>query len=413
MPVSCPSSVRLTMMTVVQSSGFWRFCSMSDSTDRLSVLFISSWYPSEDNPIGGVFIREHAKAASIYDDVVVMNVRPSTKTSRRLFTITDQTEEGVRTIRAHYRCALIPRKMMYVLWFYLHWHVFCGLIKGGFQPDVIHAHVYEAGVPSVLLGRLYGIPVVTTEHSSTFPRRLLKGHRLTMARFGMRWSQVVLPVSRYLRHHIEAHGIQARFQVVPNVVDTSLFHPPVEDKVCTTDNNKKQLLTVALLTPVKGIPYLIEAIHRLKKTRQDFELNIVGDGHQRAEYETLAGKLNLGNVVRFHGLKTRHEVAEFMRCCDIFVLPSLFETFGVVAIEALASGKPVVATDIGGLREIIVDEVGRLVPPKDAAALATILDEMLDRYQVYPPQAIVDYARQRYSAEVVGRKLHHVYLEVR
>lgn len=386
---------------------------MSASTDRLSVLFISSWYPSEDNPISGVFIREHAKAASIYDDVVVMNVRPSTKTSHRLFTVTDQTEEGVRTIRVQYRCPLIPCKMTYFLWFYLHWHVFRGLIKGGFLPDVIHAHVYYAGVPSVLLGRLYGIPVVTTEHSSTFPRRLLKRPRLMMARFGMRWSQVVLPVSLYLQRHIEAHGIQARFQVVPNVVETNLFHPPVEDKVCTTDNGKKQLLTVALLTPVKGIPYLLEALHSLRKTRQDFELNIVGDGRNRAEYETLAAKLNLGDVVRFHGFKTRSEVAEFMRCCDIFVLPSLFETFGVVAIEALASGKPVVATDIGGLREIVVDEVGRLVPPKDAAALATVLDEMLDRHQVYPQQAIADYARQRYSAEVVGKKLHHVYLEVR
>lgn len=137
---------------------------------------------------------------------------------------------------------------------------------------------------------------------------------------------------------------------------------------------------------------------------------IVGDGPNKQEYEQLTEALGLSDVVQFHGLlQTKPEVAKFMRQCDIFVLPSLVETFGAVLIEAIACGKPVVATDSGGPKEIITDEVGRLVPPGDPDALAKALDYMLDHSEDYPSQRIAEYARERYSYQVVGKELERVY----
>jgi len=373
---------------------------------RLKILHIPAWYPSRKNPVAGVFVREHVKATALYNDVVVLYSEGVDKGIRGLYQIEDNTEDGIRTLRLHYRKSPIPRTS-YFIYLWAMFRTFARLLKEGFRPDVIHAHVYSAGVPAVLLGMRYGIPVVVTEHFTGFPRGLIRGLERLKAKFAFERAALVLPVNEDLKKHIEALGIRARFQVVPNVVDTSLFSPPSEHRAKRDD--KKRLLTVALLTPKKGIPYLLGALAQLREKRDDFVLDIVGDGPNRAEYEELTRKLGLQDIVCFHGLKTKQEVAEFMKQCDIFVLPSLFETFGVVLIEALACGKPVIASKIGGPDEIVTDEVGRLVPPGDSEALARTLDYMLDHYKRYDPEAIASYVRTRYTYETVGRELTRIY----
>ncbi|MCI0439499.1 MAG: glycosyltransferase [Chloroflexi bacterium] len=382
---------------------------MSSGDRRLKALFLTAWYPSEEHPVAGVFVREHALAAAQYDDVVVAYASPAAKKIRGLYSIADGMDDGIRTVRAIYRRLPLP-KLSYLVWLYLQWLIFRRLKREGFLPDVIHAHVYYAGAPAALLGRLYGIPFVLTEHSSAFPERLLRRRHVKMAKLAMESARLVLPVSQHLQHSIEAYGINARFRVVPNVAATELFHP-CEERETGDARRPKRLLLVALLTRIKGVPYLLDALRMLGERRQDFTLDIVGDGASRAEYEALAREMGLSDIVRFHGLRSKAEVAEFMRSCDIFVLPSLFETFGVAAVEALASGKPLVVSDVGGLKEIVTKEVGCLVPPGDAEALARVLDWMLDHHQDYDAEAIASYARARYSREVVGRMLHEVYLE--
>ena len=130
------------------------------------------------------------------------------------------------------------------------------------------------------------------------------------------------------------------------------------------------------------------------------------------EYEQLTGELKLCDKVTFHGLKPKPAVAEFMRRADLFVLPSLFETFSAPAAEALATGTPVLATRCGGPEEFVVDDVGVLVSPGDADALRGGLDYMLDRLQRYSRRGLSQYARERFSLEVVGAKLHAVYQAV-
>jgi glycosyltransferase involved in cell wall biosynthesis len=217
---------------------------------------------------------------------------------------------------------------------------------------------------------------------------------------------MILPVSESLRKSIWSYGIKNRFQIVPNVVDTNLFHPDGRREKYLTN---KRILLVALLNPKKGIPYLFRALQILKKKRNDFFLDIVGDGPSRKEYEMLAVELGISDKVYFHGLKSKQEIAQFMRKSHFFVLPSLLETFGVVLIEALASGLPVITSNIGGPNEIINKEVGLLIPPKDEHALVNAIDNMLEHHKNYSPEKISQYAKDKFSCETVGKKLDDIY----
>jgi glycosyltransferase involved in cell wall biosynthesis len=94
-----------------------------------------------------------------------------------------------------------------------------------FRPDIVHAHVYSAGRPAALIAGWRRIPLVLTEHNSAFPRRLLTPRQVRMARRALSSAALVMPVSRALQRGIEDYGIRASFQIVPNVVDSSVFHP--------------------------------------------------------------------------------------------------------------------------------------------------------------------------------------------
>lgn len=376
--------------------------------NKRNILIIAGWYPSKRNPIAGVFIKEHAKATLLHNDVVVLYSEGIGYAGRRLYEIDDNVEDGLRTLRLRYRRSPIPRTSYFV---YL-WSMFGALRKlrkGGFNPDVIHAHVYSAGIPAILMGKYYRVPVIISEHYSGFLRDAVRGFEKTKARFAFEKASVVCPVSENLQEHIQSCGIRARFHVVPNVVDMSLFSPGGNENKDMTAREGHTILFVGLLTPVKGIPYLLRAAARIKEKRNDFSLDIVGDGPSRVEYEELTNALGLAENVHFHGLKTKREVAEFMKRCDVFVLPSLFETFGVVLIEALACGKPVIATSSGGPNEIVIERVGKLVPPAEFEALAETIDYMLDHYQEYDAEGIARYARTRYSYEAVGREWDRIY----
>lgn len=386
---------------------------------RLKILFLPAWYPSEVSPLSGVFIREHAKAAALYNDVVVMYAYHSPNYQLKgLYEASGAVEEGIRTIRVRYRCPsgkgdfFISRLLR--LWSLFSY--FRHFMKEDWRPDIIHAHVYSAGVPAVILGRFYHIPVVITEHWSWFILHQLTWERRLAARFALNRAKVVLPVSEHLKRQIESYGIRNSFQIVPNVVNTELFYPSnSQDEDSQDEDSQKRLLLVANLSRQKGIPYLLQALKQVREKRSDFSLDIIGEGikgEKREEYQELAAKLRLEPVVKFHGAKAKEKVAEFMRNCHFFVQPSLWETFGVVYIEAMACGKPVIASDIPGPDEFINPDVGIMVAPKDVNALAEAIDFMLDHYKDYSSEKIANYATERFSYEAVGKKLDEIYHEV-
>lgn len=366
---------------------------------KIKVLFIPVWYPSEKHPVSGIFVQEHAKAVSSYCNLRILHTERADNFKTRIFQYEEEVEDGLKTLRVKFRKSPIP-KTTYFLYLWSIWNGFRILLKQGWKPDIIHAHVYSAGVPAVLIGKMYKIPVVITEHWGGFLRGEANNFQILMARYAMNRAKFIIPVSNSLKEAIKSIGITNVFEIIPNTVNTAIFYPSVKKE----KKEIKRILFVAGLIPVKGLPYTFEALSIIKTQRKDFQLNIIGDGPYRIKYEDMVKELGLVQFVTFYGLKTKTEIAEFMRDSDFFVLPSLSENLPCVLIEAMASELPILATNVGGIPEILNKDAGILINPEDTKSLTNGINYMLDNSQGYSAEKISQYAKEDFSYEIVGEK---------
>jgi glycosyltransferase involved in cell wall biosynthesis len=370
------------------------------------VLVLPKWYPWPQRPVFGVFCREHARAAARHHDVVVLAFTPEAMGGLRLFRAWEDEAEPLRTLRLVYRRPrLRPLAMATQLVGMM--SLLRGLRRAGWSPDVIHAHVFEAGVPAILLARWLKCPVVVSEHFTAFQRGLVKGTDLRLARAVFRAADVVCPVSEDLRRQLTAVEPRGRYRVVPNAVDTSVFHPPA-----SPTPPGLRLLNVASLDGKKGHAELLTAVARLRADGRQVELDVVGEGELRGALEARARELGLDGAVRFLGSRLPAQVAALMREADVFVLASRFENLPVVLLEAMASGLPAVATSVGGVGEIIDETTGELVAPGDAQQLAAAIAGVLDRRASFDPAALHARATARYGLDAIGDVWDGVYRDL-
>jgi glycosyltransferase involved in cell wall biosynthesis len=381
----------------------------------LKVLFLTPWYPANDNPTQGVFVREFARAAQLYTDVEVLHLAGPDRESRgRLWHVEEDSDpeqtQGIPTFRLRHREVGIPG-VSYALSLGVVFAAARRLSSRGFRPQIIHAHVYSSGIAALMLGRLFGAPVVLSEHSTVFARKLLSKRQIWTARRVFRSADAVLPVSDHLRQSIQSLGLRRPFRVVPNVVDTELFRLAEGPRATRPSPATKRILFVGLLDSKhkKGVPFLLDALAKLAGRRRDWHLDIVGDGPARDEYARRAADLRLSDRITFHGQLPKRAVAERVRQAAFLVLPSLWETFSVVCAEALCAGVPVLSTRCGGPEEFVTPEFGMLVPAGDSEALYAGLIEMLDGLDRFDPKVLSSYALRRFAPDVVGRQLYDVY----
>ena len=372
---------------------------------RLNVLMFPAWYPSPARPFLATFHREHARATALYHDLVVLDAPREHTDGVRGRQVEEVVEDGIRIVRLRYGRAPVPKTTM-VRYISAVIATYRALVRSGFTPDVIHGHLYFIALPAVILGRLFRVPVVITENAECFATGLSRADRLE-ARLALGLADRVLPVSRSLRVLMEAQGVRARYEEIPNAVDTKVFYP--DAVAAARGEGPYRLLTVARMMPVKGVANLLRSLAVLRRLRTDFTLDIVGDGDHRAEYEALAASLGLGGHVRFLGFQSREAVADHMRAAHVFVLGSLTENCPCVLLEAMASGLPIVATDVGGVREFVPEHMGAFAPRENPEALARTIAAMLDRLASLDPAEMAAYARSRFSLEAVGAQVDRVY----
>jgi glycosyltransferase involved in cell wall biosynthesis len=244
------------------------------------------------------------------------------------------------------------------------------------QVDLVHVNDYWWGPIADMACKLTKLPCVVHIRQEIEPRRI-KQYRL-------RGPGKLIAVSRRIRHVALESGIDpSRITVVYSGIDTTHSINPSEGKRVRSQYgitpNQLVIGTVANLFPRKGYEYLIQALAEINQKKPGVHCLIVGEGDEtyRSKLLDLVDKNGLEKVVTFTGFQ--QDVPSYIAAMDVFVLPSVIEGFGIVLLEAMAMEKPVVATTVGGIPEIVEDQAtGFLVPPKDSSALAQKIIYLLE-----------------------------------
>jgi glycosyltransferase involved in cell wall biosynthesis len=242
------------------------------------------------------------------------------------------------------------------------------------RPDVVHTHLFDADLVGALTARALGVRrCCASIHSFSFftARRHRWRYRWLLSPLVWRFLAVSRALADYLVH--ECRLPASRVQVVANGVDTARFAPAASPAPRSAYGPTVGVLT--RLDARKGLPYLLRAVAQLPSDLPEVRLLIGGDGEDRSALEREADRLGLRGRVDFVGAV--NDAAQFYRRLDLFVLPSLDEAFGLVLLEAMAAGLPVIGTRVGGIPEILEDGAqGRLVAPADSRALAGAIREI-------------------------------------
>lgn len=233
------------------------------------------------------------------------------------------------------------------------------------NPDIVHVEGLWMGTPGYLAKKILKIPYVITGHGSDVYLQSKLLHR--RSKFVLKSADAVIGLTEHMKKEME-NICKKNVFVVPNGINLREFKNLQKLKI---DKRKQRILFVGSLVPVKGIKYLIESMKKITNDYPNAELVIVGDGVDKYELEKLVIELDLCDSISFVGKVPNHKIGQYMIESDIFVLPSLSEGFGIVLLEAMASGLPIVASNVGGIPSIIQNGVnGFLVDPKNSEKIA-------------------------------------------
>ena len=265
--------------------------------------------------------------------------------------------------------------------------------------DIIHAHDWMVGSAAIELAFRYGKPLVTTIHSTEFGRSrgIRDGYQMRIHEAEKRLVELsdhVIVCSESMKREIQGlFGVTGKISVIPNGVDTSKFNFEIDRDAIKekygVKRNSKLILFLGRLVYQKGVNVLIGALPiilaRYSKSKsnanaeegRDVELVIVGEGPMREQLEKDAAYLGVTEHVVFTGYLDDYEARNLLKAADVVVVPSLYEPFGIVALEAMAAKTPVVASDVDGLSELIRDGEGVKVPPNNSEILAASIIKVL------------------------------------
>jgi glycosyltransferase involved in cell wall biosynthesis len=377
----------------------------------MHVLFIPKWYPGRNDPQLGDFLRKQALAVSGHARVSVLHVAPLNELAQyELQELVEQ--DGPWELHCYYRQSTSPlaplRKALNALRyrkaFLQGWQ---RVLRERGLPELVHIHILlRPALMAQMIQRRYGIPYLISEQSSGYldgsfeARGAIYGR---LARRVVRGAAGITAVSAWLGDALVEQGLCERYEVVPNVV-------PGLDRPLPPRGSPGQLLVVAdLVDRTKNVSGVLRALALARKQDIRLQLTVIGDGPDRSTLEVLASSLGLSDVVRFLGRLANSEVLDHMARCWAVVINSNVETFSVVTGEALAQGKPVIATRCGGPIAFVTPKNGLLIDTRDDAGLAAAMLELLAQNERYDPATIRTTVSERFSYDAVGRAFMEQY----
>ena len=394
----------------------------------MKVLVLSSMFPSPADQHVGIFVLEQIRALrELGVEVVVVAPTPWAPSILKLvprwrkYSLIPR-RDNIQGLRVEYlRVPCFPGGRLFYFYGLFYFLRSCGLVRRLIREegiDLIHAHaIMPDGFAGVLLGQRLFLPVVCTVHGSdvnSYPYR--NRPTLWATKWALKRVGHLVTVSRGLRGEVFSLVGRRQIEVLHNGADPRKFkpRPRMEARArLRLPIDKKIILFVGSLVPVKGVEFLLAAVSRL--AREDTLLYVVGDGELMSALISLADDLGVQKVCRFVGRRPYDEIPYWLSAADCLVLPSLSEGLPTILPEAMLCRVPIVATNVGGVPEIIRQgDSGLLVQPKDPVMLAAAIQALLKEnggVSTMVEQAERT-ARAGFTWEVNAQRMLNIYQEI-
>lgn len=375
------------------------------------ILLVSRGVPSLKDPHWGCFEKDQAEAlAALGHKVVVVSVDGRFRWYYRKIGTTLTIINGLE----YWNIFLLPlafvsrifgKRCSYNLKSKLLNYVCAKIIKMHGKPDIIYSHYLFNSYLALGLKRKYNLPLVVIEHWSEVGKEKIKSNVQLLGDKVYKSADNIIAVSDSLRKYIKQH-FNVDSVVVHNMANQSFF----EKKYIVKERDSKLVfVAIGRLIYGKGFDLLIAAFDKLKLTTDLWELNIIGAGEEHDNLQKQINEASLQNNIHLLGYKSKEEIISFLSKSDVFVLPSRSETFGVVYVEAMALGLPVIATVCNGPEEFVTKTDGLLIPVNDVDALADAIKYMFEHYDQYDRKRIADDCKNRFSPEIIARQLTQIF----
>lgn len=375
----------------------------------MKILIIPSWYIGENSKNKGSFFRDQALALGKKHEVILMDVTLQSKKdyfSKKNFHLRRYRDNTFEVYSFTIPSFRIWRniKLCNLISYALANHVMKKILKDGHTIDVIHAHsYYPAGYISCELGKKYNIPVAVTEHSGSVAIKDLRTEEIELLTKVTNSSNAFICVSEKLKNSVlEITKTKKRITVIPNMV-SDLFR---YFEIPKTKNFN--FISIGNLVDSKKHLKLCQLFYEEFKNQKEVRLSIIGEGPCYGELNRFIKEKRMDSQICLLGTKTHKEVLEYLKASNCLVLLSDYESFGIVYIEALAVGRPVIGTKNGGANDIINCSNGYLVD-KDDLLIKKAFKEMVDKYSNYNLAEISKCTLDKYSEIKIIELLVKVY----
>lgn len=377
---------------------------------RKKILWLVSWYPNKNDRFDGDFIQRHARAAAIYHDVHVIFVTDKAmkqQTEEECNIATGLTEQIIYFKKT---AGLLGRLKKQFTWRAIFQKAIRNYVAKNGLPDCIHVHVpWKTGLMALWMKKKYGRDFIITEHWGIY-NSVAEGNFFTQPKLIQAFLKQIfqktkefVSVSRFLAAGAEKITGKTAGAIIENVVDTTLFFDKQQKY------SRFSFIHVSNMVPLKNVGVIIDAFAGLVQRRKD-AIQLILVGNRSREYVEYAERLGLLNLcVFFKGEVSYREVAEMMQQSHCLVLNSRIENAPCVISEALCCGLPVIATDVGGIPELVNGSNAVLIPPGDSKALMNAMEAVLNDYAKFDHRQIAEQASARFGYSAISQKFADLY----
>lgn len=343
--------------------------------DKLHILAISSWYPSEKKPFSGNFVQRHIQTIALQHQVTLLNVESKIGISKIEFerkVTGNLTEFFVR----------YPQKNARLLNVLNSFRAFRKALKQIDSPDLIHGHIIlSKGFQFILAKKYFRKPLVLSEHASYFcdnKRNKWTFFEKLVIRVVIKNAKKITCVSEVLKRDILKYNSKLQIDLVPNVVSPVFFEKTSQKNKVKSAGEKSQFIHVSTLdTRFKNVHGILEAARALREVNSNFHLKIISD-EDYSNFKLWVDKFNLQDQISFAGPLPENEIALEIERADAFVLFSTYETFSCVIAESWAKGIPVISTSVG-VAENMSPELGIQIETNNILALKKAMLQFIQK----------------------------------